>query len=1056
MQFFSVKYSLSLSLLLILSLSLLPQFGRAQLAWEMEEINVDSLQKVIPGLKGEQNIDALYKLSLALCRDDPDSSISIAQHTINYSEQANYIKGKGDGYFNLGMAYAFSDSLKLSTINFLNALRVYEDLDPINELAETYLELALLNWTAGRYNKALEYCRQALNVYKKVSNPKGEAYAAYTLSHFFNYGVTHQYDSAMYYLDHTLKILDQHPNPKLLFMAYQNYGNSYCYKWYENKDSADFLDKGLEWFFKAYEVMKDRYDSSETTSVGLSSILSNIGFTYIDTDEEENIMKGYDYLRQAKNIIEHVNPDHGVLILIYGNMAMDKKMKGEHKEAVELYLKAIDIADKGLDNFSFKEYESPFRAYNTQFFLRYNKYLAHIGLYRLFFQEGDYQHALEQYKLKEKIRFKISKGENRNLVAILEADSENEKINNTISLLENQKALQDIKIRQSRIILFSLTGFVLLMVLVILYYIRQRKIRFAYKEQKLRHDLDIKRVEADKLKELDHTKSKFFANVSHEFRTPLTLILGPLKNALATDLKDQTRNEIQTAVRYAGKLRILINNLLDISKLESGKMQLQVCETDIVNLLNNYIQSFESLAKQKNISLTFTAENKKINAWIDREKFEQIMNNLLSNAFKFTGDGGSITLQVARSKTQDARLRTQDPGHASRVTRHKLQDAVIISVIDTGSGIDKDRLPYIFDRFYRAEESIRNHAEGTGVGLTLARELVKMHHGRISVESEVGKGTTFTVILPLGKDHLREDEISGKEVIETSRPTSVAGQPPALSSPEMVEKVSEGLRQKTGNPLLLIVEDNADMRIYIREYFEEEYRILEAVDGLDGFEKVISTIPDIIISDVMMPGMDGNEFCRKVKSDERTCHIPVILLTARASSEDKIEGLETGADDYLAKPFDKKELGVRVKNLVMQRQRLREKFIADFWNEKRIPTLMIPSSGLSDMDKKFLKRSLDVINKHLSEPDFNVNSFSKEMAMSRQALHRKIRALIGQSASEFLRFVRLNKAAEMLVHKSGTVSEIAYDVGFSSQSYFTRSFRKLFGQSPSTYMSDHS
>ena len=252
------------------------------------------------------------------------------------------------------------------------------------------------------------------------------------------------------------------------------------------------------------------------------------------------------------------------------------------------------------------------------------------------------------------------------------------------------------------------------------------------------------------------------------------------------------------------------------------------------------------------------------------------------------------------------------------------------------------------------------------------------------------------------------------------------------------------------------MEDNTDMRAYIREYFENEYQIIEAVNGLDGYEKSTEHIPDIIISDVMMPGMDGNEFCKKVKMDERTSHIPVVLLTARASSEYKIEGLETGADDYISKPFNPKELQIRIKNLILQRQKLREKFVADFWKGDQSPTIQIPAADLNPMDRSFLQKALDTVAEHLSDPEFNVNRFSREMAMSRQQMHRKIRALVNQSATEFIRVIRLKKAALFLAQKSASVSEIAYDVGFNSPSYFTKSFHRYFGISPSEYTEKHS
>ncbi|MCD4729780.1 MAG: response regulator, partial [Bacteroidales bacterium] len=329
---------------------------------------------------------------------------------------------------------------------------------------------------------------------------------------------------------------------------------------------------------------------------------------------------------------------------------------------------------------------------------------------------------------------------------------------------------------------------------------------------------------------------------------------------------------------------------------------------------------------------------------------------------------------------------------------------------------------------------------------------VELHYGKIKVESKVDEGTTFTIILPLGKDHLDPNEISKEEPASSKSSQYV---PETIQSEKV--SVSDNLAEDDDtSPILLIVEDNADMRSYIREYFEAEYGIIETDDGINGYKKAIEHIPDIIISDVMMPNMDGNEFCEKVKLDERTCHIPVILLTARASKESRIEGLETGADDYITKPFDGDELQVRVKNLIEQRQKLREKFVAEFWKGERSPTIQIPASDLNQMDRSFLHKALDVVGQHLSEPDFNINQFSQEMAMSRQQMHRKIRALVDQSATEFIRVIRLKKAKELLLQKTGTISEIAYDVGFNSLTYFTRSFQKYYGITPSEFIENHS
>jgi len=627
--------------------------------------------------------------------------------------------------------------------------------------------------------------------------------------------------------------------------------------------------------------------------------------------------------------------------------------------------------------------------------------------------------------------------QNRRQWAMLQGQYETETAERHISMLEKDNEVKDLRIQQTRIYLFVMVGLVLIIGLLVLLFIRQRKIKAQIIEQQLQHDLEFEKVESEKLKELDHLKSKFFANISHEFRTPLTLIMGPLEKLLSQTRNDQDIIELNTANKYAGKLQKLINNLLTISKLESGKMQLHASETNIVKLIRTYMQAFESLAKQKNIELKFSSENSNLKAFIDREKFEQVLNNLLSNAFKFTGDGGRIEVEV------DSKLLSENN-----------RQEVEIKVTDTGHGIPHKHIDHIFDRFYQVEHKDNSYYEGTGIGLALTKELVELHHGMIKVESIPDKGSTFTILLPLGIEHLKPEEIEDKKPEKIITPVVSPVIPDIQDENTVVAK--DTVESNNRLPILLIVEDNTDMRVYIREYFENDYHIIEAVDGLDGYEKSTEQIPDIIISDVMMPEMDGNKFCKKVKTDERTSHIPVILLTARASSEYKIEGLETGADDYISKPFDPKELQVRVKNLIEQRQKLREKFVADFWKGDQSPTIQIPSSDLNPMDKKFLQKAMDTVNRHLSNPEFDVNLFSRELALSRQQMHRKFRAVVDQSATEFIRIIRLKKAAELLSKKSSTVTEICYDVGFNTPYYFTKTFKEHYGLTPSEYAAKNS
>lgn len=552
-------------------------------------------------------------------------------------------------------------------------------------------------------------------------------------------------------------------------------------------------------------------------------------------------------------------------------------------------------------------------------------------------------------------------------------------------------------------------------------------IHFYLRRQRLLHNLALEQIETEKLKELDGLKTKFFTNISHEFRTPLTLILGPVQQLLSQSNDQSVKKGLSVVQKNAIRLKGLVHQLLNLSKLESGEMKLQASELDLIDFVRRYHQAFESLAHQKKIVLRFFAERKELNAFIDSDKMAQVLNNLLSNAFKFTPDGGKISVSVEMVSEEKA----------------------IISITDSGCGIPSNKLQHIFDRFYQADDSISRDQEGTGIGLAIVKEMVKIHHGKIEVNSEPGIGTTFLISLKLGSSHLNTDEISGSanEQLEFHEADQIT---PSIITKDTEETTDVPVIQKEkieSKPILLIVEDNADMRTFIRGYFVETYEILEAENGIVGLAKANNYIPDVVISDVMMPKMDGNEFCQKLKTNEKTCHIPVILLTARASKESRLEGLETGADDFVTKPFDGEELQVRVKNIVDQRSKLREYYKKDFIVCKEV----IEEQVLS-MDENFILKAKTLAKKNLSDSEYSVDKLASDMAMSRVQLHRKLKALINHSTTEFIRTIRLNYAIELLKKRAGTISEIAYDSGFNNPTYFATSFKKQYGISPSEYL----
>ena len=552
----------------------------------------------------------------------------------------------------------------------------------------------------------------------------------------------------------------------------------------------------------------------------------------------------------------------------------------------------------------------------------------------------------------------------------------------------------------------------------------------------------------DLLQAEQQVQNRFFTNISHEFRTPLTLILGPIKQITEQIKNEKIKDRLGVVYKNANRLLGLVNQLLDIAKLESQNMKLRTIPQNIVPLLRNLVLSFSSYAERKRIRLKLNLQENEIILYLDKDKFEKIITNVLSNSFKFTPEGGQIEVTInLLSRSVSPLLKTS--GEADK------RDFVEISILDTGIGIPKEKILKIFDRFYQVDGSHTKEGEGTGIGLSLTKELVELHKGRIEVESEEGKGTIVKIKIPLGIEHLKPDEIcvNDKEEKDSDiRPELIYYEEIKKNKPDfdlitesnLSVELSDDETDKTRKPLILIIEDNSDVRNYIIDNLNKDYRVMEAIDGEDGWIKSIENLPELIVSDLMMPKMNGFQFCTRLKTDERTSHIPLIMLTAKATSQDKIAGFETGADDYIMKPFEPDELTARIKNLIEQRKRLHE-----YFQKKGI--FELDQAEITSIDKKLLQNTFDAINKNISNPSFNVEMLAENLAISRYVLYKKIISLTGESPVELIRRIRLLKAAVLIENKFGNLSEIALEVGFNNPAYFSDCFKKQFGISPSQY-----
>ncbi len=536
----------------------------------------------------------------------------------------------------------------------------------------------------------------------------------------------------------------------------------------------------------------------------------------------------------------------------------------------------------------------------------------------------------------------------------------------------------------------------------------------AIKSTQLKNDLRIEQLEKEKWKEIHDLKLKYFIDVSHEFRTPLTLILGPLEEMIGSKTQDDwLRSRIKIMYFNAKRLSLLINQILEIREIETGHSKLKKQSIYIDSMLRDIVDSFKGIADKNQIVLSLqqhnTAEKPVL---VDKDKLEKIIFNLLSNAFKFTVEGGKIAVEITADQDQD-----------------QIQYSFKIS--DTGIGIPKDKLDRIFDRFYKGNKS----KLGAGIGLSLTKSLIDLMNGSIDVTSAEGKGTSFLLSIPFKIANISME----KEEKKFIKPIPLEYQNTILvkKTKTNVELVKE---------TILLVEDNVELRNYLKEQLEDTYTIFTAKDGLQGLKKVKKNAPDIVISDVMMPEMDGLELCKYIKKTKELCHIPVLLLTAKDAQIHKIEGLEHGADDYIPKPFNLTELKTRIKNIIDNRNLIRQKFKD---NEK---LSKVHDIKINSYDEKLMKSVIEIVKEQYDKPNFTVDFLSNEVGLSRVHLSRKFKALTGVGPAEYIKDFRLKYAVEMLKKGSFKIADIAYAVGYQDVQYFSKTFKTKYGKSPAKYI----
>ncbi|WP_373726670.1 response regulator, partial [Bacteroides heparinolyticus] len=576
---------------------------------------------------------------------------------------------------------------------------------------------------------------------------------------------------------------------------------------------------------------------------------------------------------------------------------------------------------------------------------------------------------------------------------------------------------------------FAYALYVLLVLLIII-----TAVYILFTIYRLKHRVDMERQMAD-------MKLRFFTDISHELRTPLTLISGPVEHVLAnTTLPDDAREQLLVVERNTNRMLRLINQILDFRKIQNRKMKMQVQRVNVVAFTRKIMESFDAMAEERRIDFLFETEKEELYLWVDVDKYEKIVFNLLSNAFKYTPDGKMITVFVREE-----------------------EKSVSVGVEDQGIGIAENKKKSIFLRFENLVDRGLFNQPSTGIGLSLVKELVEMHKAVISVDSKLGEGSCFKVDFLKGKEHyddgvefLQDDAAARVEMAGQVMDADEAVHSHTAEQEELQEQEDE--EAAVDKETMLLVEDNSELRLFLRTVFASEFRVVEAVDGVQGMSKALKFLPDIIISDVMMPEKDGISMTRDLRADMTTSHIPIVLLTAKTSMESKVEGLEFGADDYITKPFSATYLKARVKNLLMQRRKLQELYRADLISSGTAASSLTAEGAeeqkapeLSPNDRKFMDKLRELMEKNMDNGDLVVDDLVQELAVSRSVFFKKLKTLTGLAPIEFIKEMRINRAVQLIETGEYTMTQISYMVGINDPRYFSKCFKQKMGMTPTEY-----